>query len=574
MLREEAFLDTAKLEALGPNIALGVTRPVKSASNPIWPVLASDGSVPDWGVGFHSLHQVGAVTRMFFAAFEGPSINYVQHGYAQIAEDLTVTRPNVGAITFNGNTNNDLITPGGYTRNQFFTTWDETTNQYICFVIAATSPSRVYKIYTSPTMPPTWTLRKTLTATQFGLTYMDGSNIWRRSDGRLAMYYQDIETVSPAVAYAGFVRHVGMLLGPSDGSITGTWTNVGRVLSAASVNDQHYYPGAWVDGELVYVPTCIFDGDPAGPPSGHTISGTRNCIYKVKLHVGRANDGSALSLVDSAWVSRGSPGDWDGGEIGTSQNIVEIGDEWRISLWGDEDTHHQTPELSRRTGMATLGRRRIGYIVNNGASTDTVRTTTITAAVGGEVTINSTGTVQVELLDASNNVIPGFERSACDTIPSSTFGHTVTWGGNAYTPAVFKAKFYLAPAARVHYLTAAESAGRTLTPATETDTAQALTYGLRTAGLTLDPDPYWQQSGTALTVHAAVGRRREVTGVVTSSTGGPLRFAGTDAASFEVSLNGTDWASSIDIPVGDTPIWLSAEPDATGALVAEVGVPA
>ena len=117
-------------------------------------------------------------------------------------------------------------------------------------------------------------------------------------------------------------------------------------------------------------------------------------------------------------------------------------------------------------------------------------------------------------------------------------------------------------------------AGLTLTPATETDAAQPLTYGLRISGLTLDPDAFWHQSGTALTVHAAAGRRREVTGIVTSSTGGPCSFSGPDAADFEVSLNGTDWASSVTVPAGDTPIWLSAEPSATGAISAELGVPA
>ena len=111
-----------------------------------------------------------------------------------------------------------------------------------------------------------------------------------------------------------------------------------------------------------------------------------------------------------------------------------------------------------------------------------------------------------------------------------------------------------------------------LTPATETDAAQPLTFSLRTAGLTLDPNPYWQQSGTALTVHATVGRRRETTGVVTSDTGGPCSFRGVDAADFEVSLNGTDWAPSVTVPAGDTPVWLSVEASVSGPVSAEFGV--
>lgn len=113
-----------------------------------------------------------------------------------------------------------------------------------------------------------------------------------------------------------------------------------------------------------------------------------------------------------------------------------------------------------------------------------------------------------------------------------------------------------------------------LTPATETDAAQQLTVSLRTSGLTLDPGAYWQQSGTALTVQAAVGQRREATGVVTSSTGGQCSFRGADAADFEVSLNGTDWASSVTVPAGDTPVWLSVLTSTPGAIAAEFGVPA
>ena len=115
---------------------------------------------------------------------------------------------------------------------------------------------------------------------------------------------------------------------------------------------------------------------------------------------------------------------------------------------------------------------------------------------------------------------------------------------------------------------------RTLAPATETDVAQALTFDLRTSGLTLDPDAYWQQSGTALTVHAAVGQRREATGVVSSGTGGQCSFRGADAGDFEVSLNGTDWAPTVIVPAGDTPVWLAVQVSATGTISAEFGVPA
>lgn len=173
--------------------------------------------------------------------------------------------------------------------------------------------------------------------------------------------------------------------------------------------------------------------------------------------------------------------------------------------------------------------------------------------------------------------------------PTTAYGSATNWERRAYRPALPWTISETLPMSgeTIHARLVAKNLsgttngadatlaqGPTLTPATETDAAQPLTYGLRISGLTLDPNPYWQQAGTALTVHAAAGRRREVTGVVTSSTGGPFALHGPDAADFEVSLNGTDWASSVIVPAGDTPIWLSAQPSGTGALSAELGVPA
>lgn len=549
-LREEAFLDQSKIESYS-GVSFGVNRPVKQGN--IYPSLPSDGSVPHWGTGFLSCHQVGSITRIFYAAMSDPNITYLHHGYAEW-DGADLTFPSQGLVSYNGSTDNNLITPGGYTRNQYFTSWDEVGEQYVCMVIVSTSP-RTYAIYTSPSMPPSWTLVKTFTAADFGLPVTDISNMWRRSDGRAATYYQEAEAVSPAVAYGGWLRHTGLLLGPADGSLTGTWTNAGRVLTAPSVYEQLYYPSAWVDGELVYVPVCMFDGDPAGPPPGHTIDGTRNRIWKTNLYVGRADDGTDLTLVDSNWVAAtGVGGEWDGGELGVAQTIARDGDTWKLPLWGDDDTHHQTPELRRAMGMSHLGYRRVGYIQGPGE----VILTTVTAAEAASLTLNSEGTITVELLDSDDQVIPGYSRTDSVPVTTDAFDNPVAWNSHEVTPADFKAVLILAAGARVYFLTAADAAAEP-TP---------------DVGLTLDESSIFTQTGTSITARALTGRRSSVPAVAYSLNGGAIWVTGDDVAVFDIDGDPVDGQTAIVLTAGvPLNLELGVTPVNAGPLAIQIGIP-
>lgn len=577
-LREEAFLDTLKIETAS-GVTYGVTRPTKYASNPIWPTLSGAGTVPDWGVGYITTRVNGSTTELFTTCFDGPNINTVHLGSPTTTDGVTISRPSRGLITFAGNTSNNLITPGGYTRNQYRVTWDATTSTYVCFAYTNDGSNYYIDLFQAASPQTTgWGARvKRITAPLgAGVATANACEpmaLFRRADGRWFMY---IQTAQPGTAdYGGSRRHLGALLGPSDNGLTGTWASIGALsynsikLSPDGAN-QYYHAGGWIDGELVYVPIGIFDGS-AAPPSGHSLAAWPvNCINRVALYVGRASDPTTLTLADDSWLSAtGSASDFDGGEVIGANNIAEVGNEWRYYYGADQDTHHQTPELTRLMGLATVGRRRVGKVSGTG---NVILTPVAASTNSTHVTINSTGTVKVELLHPTTGaVLTGYSSSDCDAIPSDTYGQLVTWGGSPRTPAAYKARL-LVTSGTVHYVTIEE--GASLTPAAETDAAQPLTFSLRTAGLTLDPNPYWQQSGTALTVHAMVGRRREVSGVVTSSTGGPFALHGAGAADFEVSLNGTDWASSVIVPAGDTPVWLAAQPAATGAVSAELGVPA
>lgn len=575
-LREEAFLDTAKIEAT-TGVTYGVTRPTKSASNPIWPTLASDGSLPDWGVGYSSARVNGATTELFTTCFDSPSVNTVHLGTPQTTDGVTITRPSRGITTFNGNTGNNLVSPTGLTRNQYRVAYDETTSLYVLTVYVDTGPWLAIDIYTAAApLTAGWGSRVKRLTNPFGTGYCEPMAFWRRTDGRAVIYAQGVTTGH--ASYGGLRRHVAMLLGPSDGSLTGTWTSQGNILTAASDSVQYYHSGAWVDGELVYVPVGIFNGDAAGPPTIGTFNGTVNRIHKVSLYTARADDGTTLTLADADWLSStGTYGAWDGGEIIGGNNVAEVADEWRYYFGGDGNTHHQSPESIRLMGLATVGRRRVGKITGTG----TARTTLITAASAGELTINSTGTVEVELLDASNNVITGYARADCDAIPSDTFDHTVTWDGSRVAPDEFKVKLYLT-SGTVYHLTAEEATALTADGYGSTTSAgygTATAFDPSDASLTIDPaSTAWEQVDTSIIVRTTAATpplARTVTATVYSPAGGLLRLRGTDASLFAVSLDGTTWASTIDVPAGTTTVHLAVTPVTPGTtLTAEIGIPA
>ena len=44
------------------------------------------------------------------------------------------------------------------------------------------------------------------------------------------------------------------------------------------------------------------------------------------------------------------------------------------------------------------------------------------------------GFLSVELTDANENVVPGYERSSCDTFTGDSTAHVVTWNGQTALP--------------------------------------------------------------------------------------------------------------------------------------------
>lgn len=431
VLHSEPFLSATNL--VSNSLTLGVNRPSKQGD--VWSGLSipDTGADPDWGVGYVSADQVNDTTRLWYTAFESSSINYVHLGHARTTNGSTMTRPSLGLITYDGDTTNNLVTPGSLTRNQYRVSWDETTKKYVCIVYVLVGADLCIDIYTAADpLTSGWGTRVNRLTNPFGTGYCEPMAFWRRSDGRAVIYAQGITTGH--TSYGGLRRHVAMLLGASDGSLTGSWTSQGNILTSSADDRQYYHAGAWVDGPTVYVPIGIFDGTNSVPSLG-TFSGTVNRIHKVALYSADASSGTTLTLVDDDWLSStGVYDDYDGGEVIGGNSVVRSGNTWRYYFGGDGNTHHQSTEAIRHLGYTTLGYRRVGGASGSGEAI----TSTITAPVGGKVYVNGTDIYNVALVDTSNVEITGYTN--CDSIPYEAYDHVMTWGGVAGVPAQFRVK--------------------------------------------------------------------------------------------------------------------------------------
>ena len=102
----------------------------------------------------------------------------------------------------------------------------------------------------------------------------------------------------------------------------------------------------------------------------------------------------------------------------------------------------------------------------------------------------------------------------------------------------------------------------------------ATAYTPQPASITVDPaSTAWEQIDTNIIVRVT-SAPSTVTATVYSGAGGLLRLRGTNADLFDVSLDGTTWASAIDVDAGESEVHLRVTPEAPGTtLAAEIGVP-
>lgn len=469
VLRAEPFADSSQI-VTSTGLSYVVNRPTKYGSNPVY---AGGNTSYDRHLVYCGGTYVNNRVEMWAGVWDdnwGLASTSIGTTYAYASDGVTFTKPNLGLVSYGGNTNNNILAGTGPlnvspnaavgAQNMLY----EPSNTDYPYLIPVThnttsSASITRRIYGCqyPGGPMTLvnnmgTWAATVSNTSAGTNNVrDIMGLVRRPDSKWLAAYQEYSNTER--------RSVGFLLSDQttlDSSTT--WTNYGvpTGLLATQPYDQYYYAHPWRYGDTIMLAVLLFSGGSSGSLSDYyyvydygTFSGTNDRQWKFELWTSRATDGvSSWTKLDEDWLWAGSgindntPGEWDAGAIKPGA-WLRYGNEHRYYYCGSSEVHHPLNGRDNfvdqhRIGYATLGYRRLTGMSGTGS----VTLSTVSAPTGGRLRVTGSNISNVALLDSSSGALAAY--ATADTIPSSATDHVVTWNGSPGVPASFRAKVTVA----------------------------------------------------------------------------------------------------------------------------------
>ena len=132
----------------------------------------------------------------------------------------------------------------------------------------------------------------------------------------------------------------------------------------------------------------------------------------------------------------GAAGAWDDGMVFTARSPVVEGDTIKVWYGGFDQVHgYALTKTKGAIGLATM--RKDGFAsLDAGATTGTVLTKVLTGAAGA-LQVNcqaSGGSLEVEVLDANSNVLPGYSQADCVALTGNSVTQAVTWAAHTELP--------------------------------------------------------------------------------------------------------------------------------------------
>lgn len=397
-------------------LAWSVNSPTKdTVNNPIFP---SGVNTHTWDAekSYASVVYKDATWHLFYYGLPAAgSPNFIC--YATSADGLTWAKPNLGNVSYGGNTNNNIIMVGIVSSVWY----DAVLAKWIMTAEDNGSGTGLYVLTADDPEGP-YTLQKQITP---GGT-VEGREVVRLPEGRWAAYYStghQVQLRSQAASIS------------ATSSLSGTWSTVGSKITATSSDHQYYAIAINQLGDVYAATVMVYD------LSAETI--------RIDLYAGR--DGFAWTLVKENWIPLGAGGAWDDSMILHGARITEVGDDWWIYYTGSPQGHNVFPPNSARIGRAQLERGRLGQV----AGTGHITTTPVQPTGGRVLTVNadaSGGTLDIELQDLAGTPLTGFAAADFDTITTDDLDHSPTWGGLPMpTGQAFRIKFVLDDATLYSY---------------------------------------------------------------------------------------------------------------------------
>jgi hypothetical protein len=166
----------------------------------------------------------------------------------------------------------------------------------------------------------------------------------------------------------------------------------------------------------------------------------------------------------ATWLDHGAAEEWDSVMVAIENPPIPVGDEWFI-YYGGASCHHdwwlagesenldvqEARDISMaRYAIGLLRMRQEGIVgMHANAVRQGILITRPLISEGRRLAINaecgSRGSIQVEVADALDQVLPGFSRGECDTFTGNSINHIVTWRGQDLIPVQTKHSRYPSP---------------------------------------------------------------------------------------------------------------------------------
>ena len=440
------------------NLHLEMRQPQRHAGNPVVQ-LGAPGTPDAHGVQFYgSIVKEGGRYRLWYVAFDdqeeskAPSARW-RAAYAESADGIAWTKPNLGLVEFNGNKDNNLVDVGD--------AWGF-VNLKVIKDEADPDPARRYKMTTHVYFRHNTRLGTLLPfVSADGLTWKPVKEV-KPIKGEL----KKEDLLIPGVHFepcGGLYQWDGQYFINGQNALPGTHHYQGRVVrtyrSADFVNwsatsgiafvrtQQHEYLGAGRsrEGEQNHEGIAVWNrGNALLGITGLWHGGAEWKDVTVDLGFVVSNDGLNFREPQHDWtfLKRGEDGQWDQGGLIQGQGFENIGDQTFIYYGAWDPRHWQNSPKRGGIGIASLPRDRFGDLVvdTSGEGPGDYQLPEVTAEfVTAPVTVKTprffinadglgpTAQLQVELLDAQERPIPAFAGQNAALVSESGFQTPIVW---------------------------------------------------------------------------------------------------------------------------------------------------
>lgn len=372
--------------------------PTKYASNPI--IAYVDAPANDQFLSYVSVQKVGSTWHMLYYGSEiGASEAYVN--YATSSDGLTWTKPSIGRVTYDGDTDNNIVLEGVFTSGR----WVPEISKWVVTVEGTTAAGGL-EIYTSDDADGPYTLVAFLDAPG----YEEGKEVVLRPDGRWVGYYvsghgTDLRELSAWVS--------------DDTGLTGSWSRYNSVIPTSASSSQKYSIGAEVLGDTFVGFVLNYD--------------STDGLGTIVVDLYRSQDALEWELVSSDFVPLGADTAWDDEMIISGNRIAKDGNDWHIYYCGAALGHDSpTSATNRGIGRVTFPAGRLFGYTGTGTIATEVTEVLDDTYTAFDLTVNADatgGSIDIELRDSGGAPISGFAAADFDTITTSVFDLEPTWGG-------------------------------------------------------------------------------------------------------------------------------------------------